>query len=101
MNIQTHTGHSDMVAAACVQPLLSAFAWDCECGIYAVAANDNLKLKADDLTPAQALLTVARIKQKLLRENRRTYSLMVSASRRKIWDELVACENCLRWKYFR
>ncbi len=95
------TDHSNMVAAARVQPPLSAFAWSCECAMYALHVNDNLKLKADDLTPAQALLTVARIKQKMLRENRRTCSLMVSATRRKIWDELVACEHCLRWKYFR
>lgn len=97
MSTQIDTGHSEMAAAACVQPYCF---WDSCCGGIA-AANDNLKLKSDQLTPAEALFTVARIKQKLLRENRETHSLMVSASRRKIWDELVACENCLRWKYFR
>ncbi len=94
-------GNDQWVAAAHMQPVVSSFAWNCECGIYAVPANDNLKLKADDLTPAEAMFTVQRIKQKLLRENRASHSLMVSATRRKIWDELVACENCLRWKYFR
>ncbi len=83
----TRTDHVEMAAADGVQ--------------LPVAANDNLKLKSDQLTPAQALLTVERIKQKLLKENRNTHSLMVSASRRKIWDELMACEHCLRWKYFR
>jgi hypothetical protein len=101
MNTHTHTGHSVMVAAAYMQSPIASLAWDCECGVYAVPANDNLKLKADDLTPSEALFTVQRIKQKLLRENRETHSLMVSATRRKIWDELVACEHCLRWKYFR
>jgi len=95
------TDHFDMVMAAHMQPPLAPHAWECECGIYAVPANDNLKLKSDDLTPLEALLTVQRIKQKLLKENRATHSLMVSATRRKIWDELVACESCLRWKYFR
>jgi hypothetical protein len=95
------TDHSEMVAAGCAEPRFLSFAWCCEGIGFTAAANDNLKLKSDQLTPAQALLTVARIKQKLLKENRNTHSLMVSASRRKIWDELVACEHCLRWKYFR
>jgi len=92
-----HRTDHDMVVAADMQPQFAPHVF----GGYAVPANDNLKLKADDLSPLEALLTVARIKQRLLRENRETHSLMVSATRRKIWDELVACENCLRWKYFR
>jgi hypothetical protein len=86
-----------VVAVDCVQP---PFALDCECSLP-VPANENLKLKSDHLTPGEAMLAVACIKQRLLRENRATHSLLVSATRRKIWDEVQACEDCLRWKYFR
>jgi hypothetical protein len=99
MSVYFQSGHSLMAAADCVQPLASFMSMNDNA--LPVPANDNAKLKADALTPSQALLAVARIKQRLLRENRATHSLLVSASRRKIWDELVACERGLRWKYFR
>jgi len=65
------------------------------------AANENLKIKSDWMTPQEALQIVLRIKGKLLKENASNYSLFHSAARRKAWDEINACEQCLRWKYFR
>jgi hypothetical protein len=65
------------------------------------AANENLQLMSDWMTPAEALQTILRIKQKIALENRKTYILFHSAARRKVWDEINACEQCLRWMYFR
>lgn len=65
------------------------------------AANENLKIKSDWMTPAEALQVVTRIKNKLRKENAASFVLFHSASRRKAWDEITACERCLRWKYFR
>lgn len=65
------------------------------------AANENLKIKSDWMTPSEALQVISQIKNKLLKENAKNYVLFHSASRRKAWDEIVACEQCLRWKYFR
>lgn len=65
------------------------------------AANKNLSIKSEWMTPAEALQMVVRIKHKLLSENAQNFSLFNSAKRRKIWDEIVACEQCLRWMYYR
>lgn len=65
------------------------------------AANENLVLKSEWMTPAEALQTITRIKNKLMAENARDFVLFHSAKRRKTWDEIVACEQCLRWTYFR
>lgn len=69
--------------------------------ISCVAANENVKLFADKLSPAQALFAIMQLKAKLQRENRINHCLVSWPSRRKIWDELNALEACLRWKYFR
>jgi len=65
------------------------------------AANENIHLKADWMTPAEALQSILQIKKKLLCENAKDFVLFNSAKRRKTWDEVVACEECLRWTYFR
>jgi hypothetical protein len=66
-----------------------------------IPANENIKLKADWMTPAEALQTIARIKKRLKLENLQTEELLYSNVRRKIWQEVLACEACLRWTYFR
>lgn len=65
------------------------------------AANENLRVKSEWMTPAEALQTVQRIKRRLQRENMRDYALFMSAHKRRIWDEVQVCEQCLLWKYFR
>src|SRR5690606_14552398 len=64
-------------------------------------ANENIKVKCDWMTPAEALQIVQRIKRKLIRENVHSHTLLKSTRRRQVWQELKACEQCLRWKYFR
>lgn len=64
-------------------------------------ANENLKVKADWMTPAEAMQAIQRIKRRLQRENYKAHTLLASANRRRIWDEVQACEQCLRWMYFR
>lgn len=64
-------------------------------------ANENLKVKCDWMTPAEALQVVQRIKRRLIRENIHKHSLLASVQRRRVWDELRSCEACLRWQYFR
>ena len=68
---------------------------------FTIPANENLKVKADWMTPAEALQAVQRIKRRLQDENLRTHALLKSENRRRIWDEVLACEECLRWQYFR
>ena len=83
-------------------PAPFSFAADEKRSLHAAkAANENLLVKADWMTPAEALQAVLKIKQKLLLENYLTFSLFHSAARRKVWDEVNACEQCLRWMYFR
>jgi len=64
-------------------------------------ANDNNKVKSDWMTPPEALQLIRRIKQKLQMENIESQALFYSAPRRRLWDEIHACEQCLLWKYFR
>ena len=65
------------------------------------AANENIKLKSEWMTPAEALQTIHRLKKKMQAENAENFSLFHSAARRKVWDEINACEACIRWTYFR
>ena len=65
------------------------------------AANDNDKVKSDWMTPAEALQHIRQIKQKLLRENMASQTLIHSPARRGVWEKVLACEQCLLWKYFR
>lgn len=64
-------------------------------------ANENLRVKSDWMTPAEALQTVRRIKRRLQRENLEDRVLFMSAHKRRVWDEVLVCEQCLLWKYFR
>lgn len=64
-------------------------------------ANENLRLKSLWITPAEALQSVRRIKQRLQRENLHGNALFMSAHKRRVWDETLICEQCLLWKYFR
>ena len=66
-----------------------------------IANNDNMPVKAEWMTPAEALQAICRIKRRLTAENIKNFALFHSAARRKIWDEVNACEQCLRWMYFR
>lgn len=65
------------------------------------AANENLPLKSEWMTPSEALQAVKRIKRRLQRENFEDQVLFTSARKRRAWDEVQVCERCLLWKYFR
>jgi hypothetical protein len=92
--------HTPLVVGS-AQSSLPALSLDAKAFRAPKAANENLQIKSDWMTPAEALQVVLRIKRKLAKENRENLSLFHSAARRKVWDEINACEQCLRWMYFR
>jgi hypothetical protein len=64
-------------------------------------ANENLVVKPDWQTPAEALQLVRRWKERSLREHQERRALWHCSAARLDWEIARALERCLLWTYYR
>jgi hypothetical protein len=63
-------------------------------------ANDNRRVLATDETPADGLAAAARARRRLLAALLASPGLELTPGWRQDWDEVLAFERCVCWRYY-
>jgi hypothetical protein len=62
--------------------------------------NDNLRLMADWMTPAELMQWIGRTREEMRRELAANFSLRNDPEHRKQWEALHAMERCALWHHY-